>query len=82
MKMKQEKKKRGYSTITLWLTFLTIKPMFSHYKLQTPVIMIEWLHATSKNFDDDWETAGYAYALYRILENYRPKQTLKSLLLK
>lgn len=57
--------------------------MYSRFQLQTPVIAIEGLAILpEEEFLKNLETVGYCFTLYKVWEDYRPKQTLKSLLLK
>lgn len=57
--------------------------MYSPYQLQTPIIALEWLAILPESeFLKNMENVGYCFKLYQVWEEYKPKQTLKSLLLK
>lgn len=57
--------------------------MYSHFQLQTPVCVMESLIVFPDNeMLKQMENAWYFYAIYRAWEEYRTKQTLKSLLLR
>jgi len=56
--------------------------MYTRYQLQTPVCALEWLAVLpDSELLQNMENVGYCFSLYQVWESFRPKLTLKSLLL-